>query len=128
MNSYQISRKAALLISFNWISFAICFAWTSRSQGSLLWWRDLNWSGWLTDLAGIIELTPVPAGALWILWFVAGGFFSAMSWNRKPDITEAALSNDAVAKRQLLGNAEMMETHPELKEKILRLHQSLDNI
>ena len=128
MNSYQVSRKAALLIFINWVSFALCFAWTSRLQGSLLWWRDLNWSGWLADLAGIIELTPVPAGAIWIFWLVTGCLFSAICWNRKSEITEASPSNDAVAKRQLLGNAEMMETHPELKEKILRLHQSLDNI
>lgn len=128
MNSYQVSRKAALLISINWLSFAICFAWTSRLQDSLLWWRNLNWSGWLADLAGIIEMTPVPAGALWILWLVTGCFFSVMCWTRKISVSEAPISNDAIAKRQLLGNAEMMETHPELKEKILRLHQSLDNI
>ena len=128
MNSYQISRKAALFISINWVSFAVCFAWTSRLQGSLLWWRDLNWSGWLTDLAGIVQLASVPAGALWILWFVTACFVSFVCWSRRPDSAEPPVTNDVLAKRQLLGNAEMMETHPELKEKILRLHQSLENI
>lgn len=128
MNSFQVSRKAALLIFINWISFAICFAWTSSLQSSLLWWRDLNWSGWLADLAAIVQLASVPAGALWILWFVSGCFFSAICWTRKPSIADTSTPNDAVVKRQLLSNAEMMESHPELKEKILRLHQSLDNI
>ncbi len=128
MNSYQVSRKAKLLISINWISFAICFAWTSRLKGNLLWWRDLNWSAWFADLAGIIELNAMPAGAVWILWIVAGCFFSVVCWTRKPENTETSTLNDPVAKRELIGNAEMMETHPELKEKILRLHQSLDNI
>ena len=128
MNSYQISRRASLLVLINWAAFIICFAWTSKLQGSLLWWRDLNWSSWLEDLGGVAHLTSVPAGTFWIIWLVSAIFFTALSWPRKPTIAAPQEADDPIAKRQLIGNAEMMETHPELKEKLLRLHQSLENI
>lgn len=128
MNSTQISRKAVLLILFNWLAFVICFAWTSHLQGSLLWWRDLNWSSWIEDLGGVAQLTQVPAGTFWIVWLLSAIFFTVISWSRKPAVADPTEATASIAKRQLIGNAEMMETHPELKEKLLRLHQSLENI
>jgi hypothetical protein len=128
MNSYQLSRKAALLLVINWALFAVCFTWTSKVQGSLLWWCSLNWSGWLADLGGLAQLTPVPAGTLWIGWLVLACLLTVTSWSRKLAVVAPQIANDPIANRQLLGNAEMMESHPELKEKLLRLHQSLDNI
>lgn len=128
MKSHQLSRKAAVFISVNWVLFFACFAWTSILRGSLLWWRDLNWSGWLEDLAGLTQLTAVPAGTLWIVWLTLACFFTVISWSRKPGIIVPQEANESIAKKQLFGNAEILETHPELKAKILRLHQSLENI
>ena len=117
-----------MLVLFNWAAFVLCFAWTSKLQGSLLWWRDLNWSSWVEDLSGVAQLTSVPAGTFWIIWLMSAIFFTVISWSRKPTTVAAQEANEPIGKRQLIGNAEMMETHPELKEKLLRLHQSLENI
>jgi len=35
---------------------------------------------------------------------------------------------EPVARKNLFANGDMMESRPELKEKILRLHESLDKI
>lgn len=128
MYLHHTSRKAALLILINWAIFIVCFGWTSKLQGSVLWWQDLNWSSWLTDLSGVARLTPVPAGTYWIVWLGLSCFFTIISWPRKPISATPQAADDDNAKRQLIHNDGMMETHPELKDKILRLHQSLDNI
>lgn len=128
MNSFQISRKASLLILINWTAFVICFVWTSVLQGSLLWWWNLNWSSWLEDLRGLTQLNSLSSGTFWIVWLMSAILFTVLSWSRKSTIITSQEPNELIAKRHLIGSDEMMETHPELKEKLLRLHQSLDNI
>ena len=71
--------KLIFLLS-NWILFVIVFDWTSVVQRDLLWWRDLNWSSWLSDLAGIVQLGVLPAGSLWILWLFISCFFTVICW------------------------------------------------
>jgi hypothetical protein len=128
MNMHKQSRRMTICLGINWAGFAICIGWISKVQGNISWWRELNWQSWLNDLATVAQLGMVPAGSIPILWLLLSCVFTAL-WlptrSAKHVIPEQVASP---AKNRLTENAAMMETHPELKEKILRLHQSLENI
>lgn len=123
------------LLQLNWVMFAACFAWTSSVQGRTDWWLALNWGSWLADWSALARLEPLPAGSLWILWLLLGVLATlvrALKRERQPtpeaEPTAPAAEQETPARKQLHDNFEMLETHPELKEKILRLHQSLDQV
>ena len=124
------SRRASLLLSRNWLLFAGMYVWISFTQGNLLWWLRLNWSGWLNDFSALTTLGLLPAGSFWILWLMSSLLLTAVylargSQNETPAV-EAPV--ESAARKQLLPNADLIESRPELKEKILRLHESLDKI
>ena len=120
-------RMATLLLPLNWLSFLVVSAWTSLVQGNVLWWLKLNWSGWLSDLGGIAYLSTLPGGSVWILWLMLSIGFSAVYLMIKSPV-ELPKPAEAPARKQRMPNGDMMESRPELKEKILKLHQSLDKI
>lgn len=120
-------RMATLLLPLNWLLFLVVSAWTSLVQGNVLWWLKLNWSGWLSDLGSIAQLGTLPGGSVWILWLTLSIGFSAVYLMIKSPV-EVPNPAEAPAPRQRMPNGDMMESRPELKEKILRLHQSLDKI
>jgi hypothetical protein len=64
---------------------------------------------------------------VWIAWLVLSVLLAAIHVLTKPPV-EPVKPVEPIAKRHLVGNADMMESRPELKEKILRLHESLDKI
>ena len=124
------SRRASLLLALNWILFAGMYVWISLSQGNLLWWLRLNWGGWLNDFSALSTLGTLPAGSFWILWLMSSLLLSA-TYLPKPSQRNAPVEEAPVesqARKQLIPNADLIESRPELKEKILRLHQSLDKI
>lgn len=120
-------RISAMLLLLNWGLFFAVFAWISKSQGDALWWLRLNWSGWLSDLGTVAQLGTLPSGSVWIAWLVLSVLLAAIHVLTKPPV-EPVKPAEPIAKRHLVGNADMMESRPELKEKILRLHESLDKI
>lgn len=120
-------RIAALLLLVNWLLFVAVSAWISKWQGNVLWWLQLNWSGWLSDLGNVAHLGALPGGSIWILWLMLSIALSGVFYLSRPPV-EVVRPADPPAKKQLLPNGDLMETRPELKEKILRLHQSLDKI
>lgn len=120
-------RTAGLLLLLNWCLFFVVSVWTSKLQGNVLWWLKLNWSGWLSDLGGIGHLSALPGGSVWILWLMLSVGFSAIHLLMKSPV-EVAKTTEATARKQLVANADLMESRPELKEKIHRLHESLDKI
>ena len=120
-------RLSALLLLLNWGLFFAVFAWISKSQGNALWWLRLNWSGWLSDLGSVAQLEHLPSGSVWIAWLLLSVAGTAIHLLTKPPV-EQPKPVEPVARRHLVGNADMMESRPELKEKILRLHESLDKI
>ena len=106
------------------------YVWISLSQGNLLWWLRLNWGGWLNDFSALSTLGTLPAGSFWILWLMSSLLLSA-TYLPKPSQRNAPVEEAPVesqARKQLIPNADLIESRPELKEKILRLHQSLDKI
>ena len=120
-------RTAALLLLLNWGLFFVVSAWTSKSQGNVLWWIRLNWSGWLSDLGSVTQLGVLPGGSVWILWLILSVAFSALHVLTKTPVDTPKVAEPS-ARKQLVSNGELMESRPELKEKILRLHESLDKI
>jgi hypothetical protein len=120
-------RLSAMLLLLNWGLFLAVFAWISKSQGSALWWLRLNWSGWLSDMGAIAHLNALPGGSVWIAWLLLSVSLTAIHLLTTPRL-EQPKPVEPMAKRHLVPNGDMMESRPELKEKILRLHQSLDKI
>ena len=120
-------RISALLLLVNWCLFFAVSAWISKSQGNILWWLKLNWSGWLTDLGGVAHLGTLPGGSVWIVWLVLSASLTVIYSLTKPQV-EQIKPVEPIARKNLVANGEMMESRPELKEKILRLHESLDKI
>ena len=120
-------RISALLLLVNWCLFFAVSAWISKSQGNILWWLKLNWSGWLTDLGSVAQLAPLPGGSVWIVWLVLSASLTVIYSLTKPQV-EQIKPVEPIARKNLVANGEMMESRPELKEKILRLHESLDKI
>lgn len=120
-------RIAPLLLLLNWLLLLAVSVWTSKVQGNVLWWLKLNWSGWLSDLGSLSSLGALPGGSVWILWLMLSVSFSVMYLLTRPPAETPKIVEPA-ARKQLVANGDLMETRPELKEKILRLHESLDKI
>ena len=71
----------------------------------------------------------LPAGSVWILWLIISLVLTIIYLPRPSQravVAEAAA--ESPARKPLIPNAELIDSRPELKEKILRLHQSLDKI
>ncbi len=120
-------RISALLLLVNWCLFFAVSAWISKSQGNILWWLKLNWSGWLTDLGSVAQLGALPGGSVWIVWLILSASLTVIYLLMKPPV-ERVKPVEPIARKNLIANGDMMESRPELKEKILRLHESLDKI
>jgi len=123
------SHRASLLLALNWLLFAANFIWVCATQGNLLWWLRLNWGGWLSDLSAFGAMGHLPAGSVWILWLIISLVLTIIYLPRPSQravVAEAAA--ESPARKPLIPNAELIDSRPELKEKILRLHQSLDKI
>ena len=126
----QRSRRAAVLLALNWVLFAAVYVWISGAQGNLLWWLRLDWGSWLSDFSAMARLGTISSGSFWILWLMTSLLMSA-AYLFKPSQRSAPVAEEAAAssaRKQLIPNAELIESRPDLKEKILRLHQSLEKI
>jgi len=123
------SRRARSLLALNWLLFGAVYVWISVAQGNLLWWLRLYWGSWLSDFTALASLGQIPAGSVWILWLMLSLVVTAvyLPSPRSATAPEPA-PTEPEARRSLIPNAELMDSRPELKEKILRLHQSLDKI
>ena len=128
MRIAQNSSRSLLLVLINWLLFFAGFIATCKVQGNASWWLNLNWKTWLADLVDATQLGVIPAGSIWIGWLVLSSIFTLIwiTGRAKKLTTEPA--KEAVTTQELPANNDMMETHPGLKEKIRRLHQSLDKI
>lgn len=130
----RLNRLPALLLALNWLALASAFAWTCKVQGNVLWWLRLDWSGWLGDFSAMPELDVLQAGSVWLAWLASSVIWSLVAAVRLRDHerqpAEAPVSTPTVeaARRQLGGVSDLMQSRPELKAKILKLHQSLDKL
>lgn len=123
------SRRGTYLLALNWSLFSGVYVWISLAQGNLLWWLRLDWGSWLSDFAALPSLGQIPAGSVWILWLVFSLVITLphLSSVRSSE-TSAITPIEPKIEKPLIPNPELMDSRPELKEKILRLHQSLDKI
>lgn len=121
-----------LLLALNWLALLAAFAWTCRTQGNALWWLGLDWSGWLTEFAALFELGSVPAGSIWLMWLMLSVLWPAVARvsRQPPSAAGVASVEPAVgpAAPPLAPDSSLMQTRPELRDKILKLHQSLEKL
>ena len=123
------ARRASYLLTLNWLFFFTVSLWISLAQGNLLWWLRLRWGSWLTELAALGQLSALPAGSIWILWLMVSLSLSAIHWLLPSwHSSKQTQENDTVQGTPIVPNADLIDARPELKEKLLRLHQSLERI
>ena len=125
----ESARRSDYFLAINWLVFFAVSLWISLVQGSLLWWLRLGWGNWLTEFSVLAKLQPIPAGSLWILWLMMS-LITTVIYLFLPAkrVEEPAEDNQPIQGVQDLSNAELIDARPDLKEKLLRLHQSLDRI
>ncbi len=127
----KLARLPALLLVLNWLGFAIAFALTCKAQGNVLWWLRIDWSAWLSDYGAMTQMADIPAGSVWVMWVLSSVVLTLLVMLRPAPAAAprvAPQESAQTARRQLNQQPGMMEERPELKEKILKLHQSLDRI
>ncbi len=130
----RLNRLPALLLALNWLALLSAFAWTCKVQGNVLWWLRLDWSGWLGEFSAMADLDMLPAGSVWLAWLSASlvwtivTLLGARAPRRVTAAVPAATPTVEAARRQLGGVSDIMQSRPELKAKILKLHQSLEKL
>lgn len=131
----RLLRLPALLLALNWLALAAAFAWTCTVQGNVLWWLRLDWSGWLGEFSAMAGLERLPASSVWLAWLAASVAWTVVDLlvgraRRATTLPAPAPLTPTVdaARRQLGGVSDMMQSRPELKDKILKLHQSLEKL
>ncbi len=127
----KLPRLPALLLGLNWLLFGLAFVLTCKAQGNVLWWLRIDWSAWLSAYGAMTQMADIPAGSVWVMWVLSSLVLTLMMMLRPAPvvINQAAPQESAQAARRQLGTQPaIMDASPELKEKILKLHQSLDRI
>ncbi len=127
----KLSRLPALLLVLNWLLFAVAFALTCKAQGNVLWWLRIDWSTWLSAFGAMTQMADIPAGSVWVMWVLSSLVLTLLVMLRPAPVSikQAGSQESAqAARRQLDTQPAIMDASPELKEKILKLHQSLDRI
>jgi len=125
----KLARLPGLLLALNWLLFAIAFALTCKAQGNVLWWLRIDWSAWLSAYGAMTQMADIPAGSVWVMWTLASFALTLLVMLQPAPVAAAAPQESAQdARRQLVTQPGMMDERPELKEKILKLHQSLERI
>lgn len=126
--SWRIRLPAALL-GLNWMLFAFAFVWTCKVQENVLWWLRLDWAGWLRELPELFQLGSVSASTVWILWLCLTLLLTAAWLMPGTKATPPAKPEPSDAARRVAPSmTPMVEADPALKEKLLRLHQSLEKL
>jgi hypothetical protein len=121
--------RSYYLLTLNWLLFFAVSLWISVAQGNLLWWLRLRWGSWLTELSAIGQLSTLPAGSIWILWLMVSLILTAIAWFLPSNwASKQTQENDASQGTTIVPNADLIDARPALKEKLLRLHQSLERI
>lgn len=122
-------RLPALLLALDWLLLLFAFIVTCKAQHNVLWWLRLDWTGWLAELGELAQLGTLSAGTAWILWLLST-FLLTGAWMLYPrqQADEVADASADVARKHLTTQSSMMDSDPTLKEKLLRLHQSLEKI
>ncbi|CAM8626606.1 hypothetical protein MCEMSE6_01139 [Oxalobacteraceae bacterium] len=121
--------RSYYLLALNWLLFFSVSLWISVAQGNLLWWLRLRWGSWLTELSAIGQLNALPAGSIWILWLIVSLILTAIDWFLPSKRASKQIQeNDTSQGKTIVPNADLIDARPELKEKLLRLQQSLERI
>ncbi len=126
----KLARLPALLLVLNWLLFAIAFVLTCKAQGNVLWWLRIDWSAWLSAYGAMTQMADIPAGSVWVMWILASVALTLLVMLQPTASTQPAVPEESAqdARRQLVTQPGIMDERPELKEKILKLHQSLERI
>ena len=127
------ARLPVLLLAVDWLLLLLAFVWTCKAQHNVLWWLRIDWSAWLSAYGAMTQMADIPAGSVWVMWILASVALTLLVMLQPVPVAAAEAQKSAQesaqdARRQLVTQPGMMDERPELKEKILKLHQSLDRI
>lgn len=119
---------SCLLVFANWVAFLAVSAQIWMQANDLSWIQKLHWGSFLTDLSGLVDLTEVTSGSVWIAWLLLSICFSVvllghMSQNdvhQKLAVAAISIPPDAVDLRK-----DVIESLPEIQEKLKRLNRWL---
>jgi hypothetical protein len=140
MRFTQLLLNSTALTLLNWLLFVSAFCWASILKNDVLWWQDLHWHSWLTELEAVVLLRMIPAGSIWILWLLLSSLLTIMWLTSRffkvqpstktiaEPVLEAEEVPDEMESDPAKERVELSEAPPELREKILRLHESLNKI
>ena len=121
--------RSHYLLALNWLLFFAVSLWISVAQGNVLWWLRLRWGSWLTELSAIGQLSALPTGSIWILWLMVSLIVTTIDWLLPSERASKHTQENATSQvAPVVPNADLIDARPELKEKLLRLHQSLERI
>ena len=117
------------MVLLNWAFFLTVTLLIWAQAGDFTWVQNLHWGSFLTDLSGLFELAPVPAGSVLLAWLLLTVCFTLV-WVSNPSQSEVVkkvqvlaatpATSDAVGLRQ-----GAIESRPELQEKLRRLNRWL---
>jgi hypothetical protein len=126
----KLARLPSLLLVLNWLLFAIAFVLTCKAQGNVLWWLRIDWSAWLSAYGAMTQMADIPAGSVWVMWALASVALTMLMALQPAAVARPVMQQEPAldARRQLVTQPGIMDERPELKEKILKLHQSLERL
>ena len=140
MRFTKLLLNSTSLTLINWLFFALVFCWASLLNKNILWWLDLHWYSWLTELEALVLLRVIPAGSVWILWLMLS-ILLTVAWLAarmvkaqelpKTTTTPVHVAEEIpkeIESASIKARVDIPETTPELREKIQRLHESLNKI
>jgi hypothetical protein len=129
MRSRFWGALGGLLVLLNWAFFLTVTLLIWAQTGDFTWIQNLHWTYFLTDLSGLFEMAPVPAGSVLLAWLLLTACFT-LAWlsspsprasvKKVPVIAATPPTPDAVGLRQ-----DAIESRPELQEKLRRLNRWL---
>jgi hypothetical protein len=123
------AHRSYYVLALNWLLFFAVSLWISVAQGNVLWWLRLRWGSWLTELSAIGQLSALPTGSIWILWLMVSLIVTTIDWLLPSERASKHTQENATSQvAPVVPNADLIDARPELKEKLLRLHQSLERI
>jgi hypothetical protein len=126
---FSFFRAIASLLAFaNWVAFLTVTLLIWEQAGDFAWIHQIHWRSFLTDLSGLLQLSEVPSGSVWVVWLLLNVCFSfvwlsgILRQDGPKNLSASAISapRNMVAIRQVA-----IESHPDIQEKLKRLNRWL---
>jgi hypothetical protein len=112
-----------LVLVANGLVFISATALITVRQGDAAWLSQLHWGSFLTDLGGVLSLSPVPSGSLWIVWLVLTVLFTSLQ--ALSGVPSESKASAAVRTDQVEARKSQIEASPQVQTHLQRLDRLL---